>query len=98
MRIWDLPLHWKHRLCCGGSKDSYHVSYLDSERVSALLGDAPVVNCPGRTYPVETIYVPTTGNLPLEKTAAAAVRHALAEQPGDILVFYRGKRNTQNSK
>lgn len=64
---------------------------LDSEQVSALLGDAPVVNCPGRTYPVETIYVPTTGNLPLEKTAAAAVRRALVEQPGDILVFYRGK-------
>ncbi|MEK4480500.1 MULTISPECIES: ATP-dependent helicase HrpB [Paenibacillus] len=71
---------------------------LDSERVSALLGDAPVVNCPGRTYPVETIYVPTTGNLPLEKTAAAAVRHALAEQPGDILVFLPGEREIRRTQ
>lgn len=71
---------------------------LDSERVSALLGDAPVVNCPGRTYPVETIYVPTTGNLPLEKTAAAAVRRALAEQPGDILVFLPGEREIRRTQ
>ncbi|MEK3964344.1 ATP-dependent helicase HrpB [Paenibacillus sp. FSL H7-0323] len=71
---------------------------LDSERVSALLGDAPVVNCPGRTYPVETIYVPTTGNLPLEKTAAAAVRRALVEQPGDILVFLPGEREIRRTQ
>lgn len=31
---------------------------LDGERVASLLGEAPVVRCPGRTYPVETVYVP----------------------------------------
>ncbi|MCL6603478.1 MAG: ATP-dependent helicase HrpB [Paenibacillus sp.] len=65
---------------------------LDGEKVSGLLGGVPVVDCPGRTYPVETIYVPTAGNTPLEKKAAAAVRRALAEQLGDILVFLPGER------
>lgn len=71
---------------------------LDSERVSRMLGGAPVVDCPGRTYPVETIFVPTTGNLPIEKTAAAAVRRALAEQTGDVLVFLPGEREIRRTQ
>lgn len=71
---------------------------LDSERVSAMLGAAPVVNCPGRTYPVETIYMPVIGNLYLEKAAAAAVRRALAEQPGDVLVFLPGEREIRRTQ
>lgn len=71
---------------------------LDSGRVSALLGGAPVIDCPGRTYPVETIYTPKTGNLPIEKSAAAAVRHALAEQPGDVLVFLPGEREIRRTQ
>lgn len=71
---------------------------LDSERVSVMLGDAPVVDCPGRTYPVETIYTLTTGNLPIEKSATAAVRRALAEQPGDVLVFLPGEREIRRTQ
>lgn len=71
---------------------------LDSERVSVMLGDAPVIDCPGRTYPVETIYNPTKGNLPIEKLATAAVRHALAEQPGDVLVFLPGEREIRRTQ
>ncbi|WP_332249100.1 DEAD/DEAH box helicase, partial [Paenibacillus zanthoxyli] len=29
---------------------------LDGEKVSGLLGGAPVVRCPGRVFPVETVY------------------------------------------
>lgn len=65
---------------------------LDGEKVSELLGAAPVVRCPGRTYPVETIYVPPAKTLPLEKAAGNAVRRALTEQPGDILLFLPGER------
>lgn len=70
---------------------------LDGERVSALLGDAPVVHCPGRTYPVETLYVPATRELHVEKEAASAVRRALAEQPGDVLVFLPGEREIRRT-
>ncbi|WP_410511406.1 ATP-dependent helicase HrpB [Paenibacillus sp. BR2-3] len=71
---------------------------LDGERVSALLDGAPVVDCPGRTYPVETIYAQAAGNVPLEKSAAAAVRRALKEQPGDILLFLPGEREIRRTQ
>ncbi|KWX71008.1 ATP-dependent helicase [Paenibacillus riograndensis] len=70
---------------------------LDSGRVSAMLGGAPVVNCPGRTFPVETVYLPGSGDRQLEQAAAAAVRRALAEQPGDVLVFLPGEREIRRT-
>lgn len=71
---------------------------LDGERVSALLGGAAVVDCPGRTYPVETIYAPALSGTLLEQSAAAAVRRALAEQPGDVLVFLPGEREIRRTE
>lgn len=71
---------------------------LDGDRVASLLGEAPVVRCPGRTYPVETVYMPEAGNAALEKSAAAAVRRALAEQPGDVLVFLPGEREIRRTE
>lgn len=72
---------------------------LDTDRISELLGGAPVVNCPGRTYPVETVYAPPSqGNTELEKAAAAAVRRALAEQQGDLLVFLPGEREIRRTQ
>ncbi|MFD2877785.1 hypothetical protein ACFTAO_20115 [Paenibacillus rhizoplanae] len=38
---------------------------LDGDRVASLLNEAPVVRCPGRTYPVDTIYMPEAGNATL---------------------------------
>ncbi|MFF2015677.1 ATP-dependent helicase HrpB [Paenibacillus sp. NPDC058177] len=71
---------------------------LETERVSALLGGAPVVDCPGRTYPVETVYSPVPAASRIEKSAAAAVRRALAEQPGDVLVFLPGEREIRRTQ
>lgn len=65
---------------------------LDGEKVSELLGAAPVVRCRGRVYPVDTIYAPPAKSIPLEKAAVNAVRRALAEQSGDILLFLPGER------
>ena len=58
-----------------------------------LLGDAPVLECPGRAYPVALHYVP--GPLSAAGRAAtaqrvAAVRRALTESAGGILVFLPG--------
>ncbi|WP_310833310.1 ATP-dependent helicase HrpB [Paenibacillus pedocola] len=71
---------------------------LDGERVSALLGGAALVDCPGRTYPVETFYAPPQRDTPLEQAAAAAVLRALAEQPGDVLVFLPGEREIRRTE
>ncbi|WP_151733940.1 ATP-dependent helicase HrpB [Paenibacillus tengchongensis] len=71
---------------------------LDGERVSELLGGAPVVNCPGRTYPVETVYLPPRSDAGPEQAAAAAVRRALAERSGDVLVFLPGEREIRRTE
>jgi ATP-dependent helicase HrpB len=69
---------------------------LECERVATLLGDADVATVPGRTFPVQVRYVgqgapliPDFGR-PLERVVAPAVRHALRESSGDVLVFLPG--------
>lgn len=72
---------------------------LDGAAVAKLLGDAPVVTAAGRVYPVETRYLGT--GLPLlpafmggrespELAVVRAIKQALAESPGDLLVFLPG--------
>jgi ATP-dependent helicase HrpB len=77
---------------------------LDGERVAALLGDAPVVTAQGRMFPVETRYAgkgapvlpdPTAARGQQEspeRVVAQIVATALAEEPGDVLVFLPGAR------
>lgn len=62
---------------------------LDAEPVAALLGNAPVIHCTGRSFPVETIYVPA-GSQRLEQACSSVIRRALVEEEGDILVFLPG--------
>jgi ATP-dependent RNA helicase HrpB len=63
---------------------------LEAEPVARLLGDAPVITSEGRSYPVTTRYLPVDRGQWLEPTTAAAVRRALAEESGDLLVFLPG--------
>lgn len=63
---------------------------LDVEPVSRLLGNAPILRCPGRCYPVEVTYLPADPDGPLAAVAARAVRRAAREDTGDILVFLPG--------
>ena len=63
---------------------------LDGAPVARLLGGAPVVAAEGRAFPVETRYAPPRRDARLDAVAAGAVRDALAEETGDILVFLPG--------
>lgn len=63
---------------------------LDSAAVSRLLGNAPVLDAPGRVFPVETRYRPARPDSRFEAHVAGVVREALAEETGDILVFLPG--------
>jgi ATP-dependent helicase HrpB len=63
---------------------------LDGVAVARLLGDAPVVTSEGRSFPVETRHIDPPPNRRIEETVAAAVRRALAEEPGNVLVFLPG--------
>jgi ATP-dependent helicase HrpB len=63
---------------------------LDGARVSALLGDAPVIESQGRMFPVETQYLGRDMRGYLDAQMASAVRQALAQQSGNILCFLPG--------
>ncbi len=69
---------------------------LDGARVAALLDDAPIVNVPGRQFPVAVHYLgralpllPSASESP-ERLTAQVVRRALGETQGDLLVFLPG--------
>jgi ATP-dependent helicase HrpB len=73
---------------------------LAGEAVSALLGNAPVITSTGRSFPVETRYLPpdprratgpafTPTGVFLDHVAAA-VKRAITEESGSILVFLPG--------
>jgi ATP-dependent helicase HrpB len=71
---------------------------LDGVAVAKLLGDAPVVRAEGRMFPVDLRYLgsglpllpsPMTRESP-ELAVVRAIKQALGESPGDLLVFLPG--------
>ena len=65
---------------------------LDGLAVSRVLGNAPVVESEGREFPVTTHYLQFSPDGPLEPRVAEAVRRAVREETGDVLVFLPGQR------
>jgi ATP-dependent helicase HrpB len=63
---------------------------LDGARVAALLGDAPVVESEGRSFPVETRYLGRDQRAPIERQVADAIERALRADTGSLLVFLPG--------
>jgi ATP-dependent helicase HrpB len=67
---------------------------LDVARVAALLGGAsgpaPVVSSPGRAHPVDIRWRPKGQRDRLERSVVGAVREALRDTDGDVLVFLPG--------
>ena len=63
---------------------------LDDVAVAGVLGGALVITSPGRAFPVETLYAPPRSGTRLEVAVAGAVRTALLEHEGDLLVFLPG--------
>lgn len=64
---------------------------LDGARIAGLLGDAPVIESQGRAHPVETRWLGRDPALRLEDQVARAVRRALLDEPGGLLVFLPGQ-------
>jgi ATP-dependent helicase HrpB len=63
---------------------------LDCGPVSDLLGQAPVIACRGRLFPVETRYLdqPLSGHL--DVAVVQSIRRSLAQDQGSLLVFLPG--------
>ncbi|HEV2702088.1 MAG TPA: ATP-dependent helicase HrpB, partial [Steroidobacteraceae bacterium] len=75
---------------------------LDAQGIARKLGDAPLVQSAGRTWPVTTRYAAASAPLlpgpfvpggdSVEALTTRIVRRALNEEPGDVLVFLPGAR------
>ncbi|MHB1096302.1 MAG: ATP-dependent helicase HrpB [Gemmatimonadaceae bacterium] len=64
---------------------------IEAAPVAALLGGAPVIESQGRLHPVTTIHRAPRERQRVEEFTAAAVRAALADDQGDVLVFLPGQ-------
>lgn len=65
---------------------------LDVGALLQVLGpQTPVIECPGRTWPVTTLHRSIPLREPQERHQAAVVREALAAHVGDLLVFLPGQ-------
>ncbi len=62
---------------------------IDTEPIAKLLGNAPVVSSQGKLFPVEERYIAESREY-LQARVASAVRTALRETNGDVLVFLPG--------
>jgi ATP-dependent helicase HrpB len=63
---------------------------IDGARVASLLGDAPVVESRGRSFPVTTSWRAPRAGHDVVQSVVGAVREALAEHAGDVLAFLPG--------
>ncbi|SFK35678.1 ATP-dependent helicase HrpB [Sphingomonas sp. NFR04] len=63
---------------------------LDGSRFSGLMGDAPVVESEGRSYPLTLRHLGRAAEARIEDSVAGAVRQALREEAGGILAFLPG--------
>ena len=64
---------------------------LDGARTAALMGEAPLVESRGRSFPVDTRYVGRNPAMRIEEEAARVIARALREEAGSILVFLPGR-------
>lgn len=64
---------------------------IDGARVARLLDDAPVIDSPGRTFPVETFYAEPDPLQRMEDQVTSATLKALREHDGSALVFLPGQ-------
>lgn len=64
---------------------------LDVASISDLLGNAPVLESKGRSFPVETHYLGRDPKARIEPQIARAIHQALHEETGSLLVFLPGQ-------
>jgi ATP-dependent helicase HrpB len=63
---------------------------LDTEKISARLNNAAVVTSSGKQYPVAIQYIPADQHTPITGHTLTAIKKALQEHAGDLLVFLPG--------
>jgi ATP-dependent helicase HrpB len=70
---------------------------LDGGRFAALLGDAPLIESAGRSYPIDLRHIGRAAEARIEDEMAAAIRLAVTEQDGGVLAFLPGVREIERT-
>lgn len=70
---------------------------LDSEKFSRFFNDCPIVEIPGRTFPVEILYTKQPEPDYLAAALDSVIHIHVSEAPGDILVFLTGADEIETS-
>ncbi len=94
----DLCIAMLREVCSTVRDDLYIVvmsATLEAETVAGFLGDCPIIEVPGKLYPVDISFAPIPPSvrpISLPQHIATLVRRVLDgdEDPGDILVFLPG--------
>ena len=63
---------------------------LDGEKLSSLLGNAPILTSAGRQYPITLFYFPQEETVSIPMQMTKAICKAIASHEGDILAFLPG--------
>jgi ATP-dependent helicase HrpB len=63
---------------------------MDPAPVAALLNNAPLIQCEGHLYPVQTRYAPLRPGQPVERALVGTLRRSAAADEGNILAFLPG--------
>ncbi|KAG5236490.1 pre-mRNA-splicing factor ATP-dependent RNA helicase [Salix suchowensis] len=64
---------------------------LDGEKVSEFFSDCPVLNVPGKLYPVEIMYSEESPKSYIESSLRTAMDIHVREPEGDVLIFMTGQ-------
>ena len=71
---------------------------LDAARLSAHLGQAPVIEAPGRMFPVETRYLDKTTRQTVAQDATRAILRVLSDTGKSLLVFLPGEAEIRRTE
>lgn len=71
---------------------------LDPEPIARYLGNCPIVECEGRSYPVEIRYQSYPAETWLSVQAARGVEQVIRQTSGDVLVFLPGVREIRQTQ
>ncbi len=71
---------------------------LDGEKLSSLLGNAPILTSAGIQFPVQQFYLPQEKEEHIHLQMAKAIRKAVASHEGDVLAFLPGVGEIQRTQ
>ena len=63
---------------------------IDGARIAKVLGNAPVIESEGRSFPIETRYLGRDPRTPIERAVTEAVARSLHGDAGSVLAFLPG--------